>query len=104
MTDEPPKKRRKLYIVDIGPDGKPISAQPVQKLEGIGNVHKELQQYILKLSEHYKFDGEIDGEVWKKVDKVLVASTQEEANAFIKAASEHAVAFFQGVGAGSPSR
>lgn len=103
---EPPKKKRKLLIVDIGEDGKPIATMstPPQRLEGIGTVHKELQQYILKLSEHYKFEEEIDGEIWKKVDKVLEATTQEEANAFIKAASEHAIAFFQGAGASSPGR
>lgn len=101
--DAPPKKKRKLLIVDCDENGKPI-VDPPKRLEGIGNVHKDLQQYILKLSEHYKFEGEIDGDIWKKVDQVLAATTQEEANAFIKAASDHALAFFQGAGAGSPGQ
>lgn len=102
MTDAPPKKKRKLLIIDIGEDGKPIASYTPKPLEGIGNTHKELQQYVLKLAEHYKYDGEIDVKIWAQVDKVLDAKTPEEANAAIKSASEYAAAFFQGATTGRP--
>jgi len=106
MTDQPPKKKRKLLIVDIGEDGKPIvdPSVPQQRLAGIESTHQQLQKYVQDLAIHFQFQGQVDQEVWKKVDLVLTAQTQEEANALINAASQHALAFFQGAAGGSPGR
>jgi hypothetical protein len=97
MTDQPPKKKRKLLIIDIGEDGKPIPF-----LEGIGTTHQQLKKYVTDLAAHFQYQGEIHPTIWKMVDDVLLSRTQEEANERINAASQHALAFFQG--AGGPGR
>lgn len=106
MMDQPPKKKRKLLIVDIGEDGLPIatSSLPPQRLPGIEDTHQKLQQYVKDLMTHFQFQGEVDPNIWKRVDQILTAQTQEEANALISAASQHALAFFQGAAGGSPGR
>lgn len=91
-----PKKKRKLVIIDVV-DGVPV-AEHKPRLEGIELVHLQLEQYITNLAAYYHFQGTWDPEIRVKVRKVLDATSQEEANALIKEASDRALAFFQTVG------
>lgn len=108
MEPEPPKKKRKLLIVDVV-EGEtvPVVPPPSTKdtgptfspsafvgLEGIGPVHAKLQQYILKLAEYYRYSGDIDDRVWIKADKCLSATTPEEANTAIAEAAKSAQVYF----------
>lgn len=100
MTDAP-KKKRKLYIVDIGPDGRPVDAQelpPFGRLPGIEQARENLLSYVKQLSDYYKVSVPIPETIHTEVDKVLDAKSPEEANALIQTASDTALRFFQNGG------
>lgn len=96
MTEEQPKKRRKLFIVDIPGDGTttvgvvpPLPPAPVSppepKIEGPGPVHARAQQEVLEMCKKARGDvDDIDPHVWKRVDTILTVKTTAEAEEIAK--------------------
>lgn len=101
--DEPVKKKRRLLIVDVTEDGQPlnqppaqpVAPQPVVTITTPGHIHTRVQHAVLKLCKEARFDEEkIDAHVWNKVDEVLKAATNEEAEQRAKKALDVATIYF----------
>lgn len=83
MTE--PKKRR-LLIVDVvsenPQEGQQVEEPPKRALTK-GELHAKAQTELLEAAQRYKYpiglSEEFEKPIWKRVDKILKALTQEEA-------------------------
>jgi hypothetical protein len=83
MMAETPRKRR-LLIVDVV-DNTPTYTQeePPKRVLTKGELHAKAQSELLEAAQRYKYpiglSEEFEKPIWKRVDKILRALTQEEA-------------------------
>lgn len=96
MEDQPKKKRR-LFIVDIPGDGTgqlvdivppmPVVQKPPPgpEIDGPGPTHARVQREVVEMCQKSRGDVEdIDPHIWKRVDSILAAKTKDEAEEIAK--------------------
>lgn len=98
--EDPPKRKRKLIIVDVPGDGiQPmsvpapvpvVSAAPLVIVAGPGPVHARVQQEVLAMARKARFDEDkIEAGTWARVDSILDAPTREKAEEVAKVVLGH---------------